>query len=51
MESVLKQCAELLDLDANKVVERGALLNGTSILTSLEELWGGRLQDLTLVLT
>ena len=52
LEVVLRQCADLLDLDEDKVLGSASLMHGTSVITDLkEDLEAGKMYELTLVMS
>ena len=52
LEDVLRQCADLLDLDEDQVLGSASLMHGTSVITDLEEdLEAGKMYELTLVMS
>ena len=51
MTYVLRECARLLDLDEDKVLESATLMHGARAIKDLkEELEGGKIHELTLVM-
>ena len=51
VEDVLRQCAGLLDMDEDQVLESASLMHGTSVITNLkEDLEAGKIYELTLVM-
>ena len=47
---MLHECAQLLDLDPDRVARTGALFHGTTLITSLLQVEIGYLQSFSLVL-
>ena len=52
LEDVLRQCADLLDLDKDQVLGSASLMHGTSVITDLrKDLEAGKMYELTLVMS
>ena len=52
LDDVLRECAGLLGLDEDQVLESATLMHGTSVITDLkEDLEAGKMYELTLVMS